>query len=45
VVPETASVGQAHQAFDEQGALKETRQQQSVERVVKAVLRTAAALR
>ena len=44
VVPETASVGQAHQAFDEHGALKEARQQQSVERVVKAVLRTAAAL-
>jgi NAD(P)H-dependent FMN reductase len=45
VVPETAAVGQAHQAFDEQGALKEERQQQAVERVVKAVLRTAAALR
>lgn len=45
VVPETASVGQAHQAFDAQGALKEERQQQAVERVVKAVLRTAAALR
>jgi len=45
VVPETAAVGQAHQAFDEQGALKEERQQQAVDRVVLSVLRTAAALR
>jgi NAD(P)H-dependent FMN reductase len=45
VVPETAAVGQAHQAFDEHGALKEERQQQAVARVVAAVLRTAGALR
>ena len=45
VVPETAAVGQAHQAFDAQGALKEERHQQAVERVVTSVLRTAAALR
>ncbi len=45
VVPETASVGQAHAAFDEAGALKEPKQQQAVERVVRSVLRTAAALK
>ena len=44
VVPEAASVGQAHQAFDEAGALKDAKQQQQVERVVHAVLRVAAAL-
>lgn len=43
VVPETASVGTAHQAFDEHGALKDTKQQQAVERVVHAVLKQAAA--
>ena len=45
VVPETASVGQAHQAFDAAGALKDERTQQSVRRVVRSVLRTAGALR
>jgi NAD(P)H-dependent FMN reductase len=45
VVPETASVGQAHAAFDASGALKEARQQQAVERVVRSVIRTAAALK
>jgi len=45
VVPETASVSQAHQAFDEQGGLKEQRSQLALERVVRSVLRTAAALR
>lgn len=45
VVSETHAVGQAHQAFDEQGALKEPRQQQGVERVVHAVLKVAAALK
>ena len=44
VVPEAASIGQAHQAFDEGGALKDPKQQQQVERVVRAVLRLAAAL-
>jgi chromate reductase len=43
VVPETASVGTAHQAFDEHGALKDAKQQQAVERVVHAVLKQAAA--
>jgi chromate reductase, NAD(P)H dehydrogenase (quinone) len=43
VVPETASVGTAHQAFDEHGTLKEAKQQQAVERVVHAVLKQAAA--
>lgn len=38
VVPETASIGQAHQAFDDSGALKDTKQQQAVERVVRSVL-------
>ena len=42
VVPETASIGQAHQAFDETGALKEAKQMQAVERVVRSVLKQAA---
>jgi NAD(P)H-dependent FMN reductase len=41
VVPQTLSVGRAHEAFDEQGALKDTRQQQAVQRVVAAVLQHA----
>jgi chromate reductase, NAD(P)H dehydrogenase (quinone) len=41
VVPETASIGAAHQAFDEQGALKDAKQQQAVQRVVAAVLKLA----
>jgi NAD(P)H-dependent FMN reductase len=43
VVPETGSVGTAHQAFDEHGALKDAKQQQAIERVVHAVLKQAAA--
>lgn len=43
VVPETQSVGQAHQAFDAAGALHDARQQAGVERVVAAVLRAARA--
>ena len=43
VVPETQSVGQAHQAFDEAGALRDGKQQAGVERVVAAVLRAARA--
>jgi chromate reductase len=39
VVPQTQSIPLAHQAFDEQGALKEAKQQAGVERVVGAVLR------
>lgn len=42
VVPETASVGTAHQAFDEIGALKDAKQQQAVERVVQSVLKHTA---
>lgn len=42
VVPETASIGQAHQAFDDSGALKDAQQQQAVERVVRSVLTQAA---
>jgi chromate reductase, NAD(P)H dehydrogenase (quinone) len=42
VVPETASVGQAHQAFDEAGALKDAKHQQALARVVQAVLKQAA---
>ena len=42
VVPETASIGQAHQAFDDSGALKDAKQQQAVERVVRSVLAQAA---
>lgn len=41
VVPETLSVGQAHQAFDEHGALKDARQQAALERVVQSVIRHA----
>ena len=41
VVPETASIGQAHQAFDDSGALKDVKQQQAVERVVRSVLAQA----
>ncbi len=42
VVPETASVGQAHQAFDDAGALKDPKHQQALARVVHAVLKQAA---
>ena len=42
VVPETASIGQAHQAFDDSGALKDAKQQLAVERVVRSVLARAA---
>jgi NAD(P)H-dependent FMN reductase len=45
VMPETASVGHARDAFDDAGALKEARHRQAVERVVRSVLRTAGALR
>ena len=42
VVPQTQSISQAHQAFDESGALKDAKQQAGVERVVAAVLLAAA---
>lgn len=42
VVPETQSVGQAHQAFDEAGVLRDAKHQAGVDRVVAAVLRSAA---
>lgn len=42
VVPETAPIGQAHQAFDDAGALKDAKHQQALARVVAAVLRQAA---
>lgn len=45
VVPATLAVPQAHQAFDDAGALKDERQVQGVERVVRAVVQTAGALR
>lgn len=45
VVSETASVSQAHQAFDEVGALKGERTQLAVQRVVHSVLHTAGVMR
>lgn len=45
VVPETQAVGQAMAAFDDQGALKDAKLQQGVQRVVRSVLKTAAALK
>ena len=45
VVPATLSVPRADAAFDADGRLAEAQHQQSLERVVAAVLRTAAALR
>ncbi len=38
VVPPTASIGQAHQAFDDDGQLKDERQRAAVRRVVDAVI-------
>lgn len=45
VVPATLSVGKAHEAFAPDGRLADERQQQSLERVVRTTLDTAAALR
>jgi chromate reductase, NAD(P)H dehydrogenase (quinone) len=45
VVPQNQSIPLAHQAFDEQGALKDAGQHSGVARVVQEVLRTAAALK
>lgn len=44
VVPETATVPLAHQAFDEAGGLKDARQVEAVERVLRSVMRSAAVL-
>lgn len=45
VVPTQFALSQAHQAFDDDGQLKDAKQRQAVENVVQAVLKTAAALR
>ncbi len=45
VVPEQFALGAAGQAFDEAGALRDAKQHQAVERVVRATLRTAGALK
>ena len=45
VVPEQFALGQANKAFDDSGQLIDTKQLQSVQRVVSSVLRTARALK
>ena len=45
VVPEQFALGQANKAFDDSGQLIDTKQLQSVQRVVSSVLRTASALK
>ena len=45
VVPEQFALGQANKAFDDSGQLIDTKQLQSVQRVVSSVLRTAGALK
>jgi NAD(P)H-dependent FMN reductase len=45
VLPQTLSVGQAHQAFDDAGGLKDDKQAQALDRIVQAVVHTAGALR
>lgn len=45
VVPQQFALGKAHEAFDEQGGLKESRAAQSVQGVVQALVRVAGALR
>ncbi len=42
VVPETASIGQSHLAFEDTGELKDAKHQQALARVVHAVLKQAA---
>lgn len=44
-VPQQFALAKAGEAFDEQGALKDPKQQQSVETVVHALLKVAAALK
>jgi chromate reductase, NAD(P)H dehydrogenase (quinone) len=45
VVPQQFSIGRAHEAFDDAGALKDPKAAQAVDGVLKALLRLAAALR
>jgi chromate reductase len=45
VVPQQFALGRAHEAFDEQGALKDARTVQSVEGVVQALVRVAGKVR
>lgn len=45
VVPQQFALGKAHEAFDEAGALKDAKAQQSVEGVVKALCKLALALK
>ena len=45
VVPEQFALAQAGKAFDEQGALLDAKQQQSLQRVVASVIRVATALK
>lgn len=44
-VPQQFTLSKAHEAFDEAGALKDAKQQASVDAVVSSLLRVAAALR
>ncbi len=44
-VPQQFALSKAHEAFDEAGALKDAKQQASVDAVVSSLLRVAAALR
>lgn len=44
VLPQTQSIGQAHQAFDDAGQLVDARQRAGLERVVAETVRVAAAL-
>jgi NAD(P)H-dependent FMN reductase len=45
VVPPTLSVARAHEAFEDDGRLRDARHQQALEKVVATTLRTAAGLR
>ncbi|HEY1393811.1 MAG TPA: NAD(P)H-dependent oxidoreductase [Methylibium sp.] len=44
VVPQQFALGQAHNAFDEQGVLKDAKHQQAVENVVRSLLKVGVAL-
>jgi hypothetical protein len=44
-VPQQFALSKAHEAFDEAGALKDARQQASLEAVVTALMRIATALK
>ena len=45
VLPQQYALSRAHEAFDENGALKDPKAAQAVDGVLKALLRTAGALR